>query len=207
MKKGVSTIWIPITSNLWKVQKRDTFFNGSQHNFFPFDISDEGIWQSTLKCWQERVLACRDVLCDQFFEVKKPEFISNLTEHFSVHTYLWQDSLDCPSRFFCQVLPVKNKYYATDFCYVASHNRLQSFQTTHVKKCRKSSDFFCPQGAASPALWYLVIWNSFLGPVPLCGRNKWDEMHFHEQTHCTMMEGLPNLLYSPSSFFFVLRKM
>ena len=87
MKKGVSTIWIPITSNLWKVQKRDTFFNGSQHNFFPFDISDEGIWQSTLKCWQERVLACRDVLCDQFFEVKKPEFISNLTEHFWVHTY------------------------------------------------------------------------------------------------------------------------
>ena len=66
---------------------------------------------------------------------------------------------------------------------------------------KKSSDFFCPQGAASQALWYLVIWNSFLGPVPLCGRNKWDEMHFHEQTHCTMMEGLPNLLYSPSSFF------
>ena len=107
MKKGVSTIWIPITSNLWKVQKRDTFFNGSQHNFFPFDISDEGIWQSTLKCWQERVLACRDVLCDQFLDVQKPEFILNQTEHFSVHTYLWQDSLDCPSRFFCQVLPVK----------------------------------------------------------------------------------------------------
>ena len=151
MKKGVSTIWIPITSNLWKVQKRDTFFNGSQHNFFPFDISDEGIWQSTLKCWQERVLAFRDVLCDQFFEVQKPEFILNLTEHFSVHTYLWQDSLDCPSRFFCQVLPVKNKYYATDFCYVASHNRLQSFQTTHVKKCRKKLWLFLPSGSSKPS--------------------------------------------------------